>query len=126
MIYSVNSTSFAFLWKQFYPIKLRMKGFITNKNKVAALKKKVIYCFCDWYVNLCDKNIYSYLTKICANSIFKMFCCCPTFNLCFMFVYKVHFVSLHNIQHWLLLYFFTEGFLRETGIYVYVLHVSLF
>lgn len=25
-----------------------------------------------------------------------MFCCCPTFNLCFMFVYKVHFVSLHN------------------------------
>lgn len=23
-----------------------------------------------------------------------------------MFVYKVHFVSLHNIWHWLLLYFF--------------------
>lgn len=74
----MNSIYFAFLWKQFYHIKLRIKGLITNKQSCST-EKKVIYCFCNWYVNLCDKIIYSYLTKICANSIFKMFCCCPLF-----------------------------------------------
>lgn len=56
----------------------------------------------------------------------KCFAVVLFFNLCFMFVYKVHFVSLHNMQHWLLLYFFTESFVCETGVYVYIPHVFLF
>lgn len=46
------------------------------------------------------------------------------FNLCFLFVYKVHFVSLYTRHYWWLLYcsfsFFIESFLCATGVCVHI------
>lgn len=56
----------------------------------------------------------------------KCFAVVLFFNLCFMFVYKVHFVSLHNIQHCLLLYFFLQRAFCVKQVYMYIFLMHLY
>jgi hypothetical protein len=100
--------------------KLTVEGWITNKQnkklqhwKLSNLLFLQLPCEFLWwnYLFLFNKNYVQ-------NLIFEMFCCCPFFNLCFLFVYKVHFVSLYNIQHWWLCISFLQKAFCVEQVYV--------
>lgn len=103
--------------------KLIIEGWITNKQnktlqhwKISNLLSLQLPCEFLWwnYLFLFNKNYVQILLYL------RCFAVVLFFNLCFLFVYKVHFVSLYNTQHWwLCIFLFTEGFLCETGICVF-------
>lgn len=108
-------------------LKQTIEGWITNKQNMKLQHWKwsnllflQLPCEFLWwnYLFLFNKNYVQSLLYL------KCFAVVLFFNLCFLFVYKVHFVSWYNIQHWwLCISFFTEGFLCGTGFCVYIPHV---
>lgn len=83
--------------------KLTIEGWITNKQnkklqhwKLSNLLFLQLPCEFLWwnYLFLFNKNYVQSLLYLKCVAIVLFF------NLCFLFVYKVHFLSLYNIQHW--------------------------
>lgn len=81
---------------------------------------------------LCEFLWWNYLFLFNKNYVqillcLKCFAFVLFFNLCFLFVYKVHFVSLYTRHYrWLLycfFFFFIESFLCAAGVCVHIPHV---